>query len=304
MLKINGRFKNILIIFIILLLFFISLRFFLLYKEGIKRNIAELKQKPPIEKPLPTPEREKKITRKIIPPEEKKLPAPEMVMPRIAIIIDDVGYQSENIDEFLNFKGKLTFSILPFLENSSSYARKINIMGFEVMIHIPMDPVDNRNHNPGPGAILRYDSPDIIKYKLEKMVDNIPSAKGANNHMGSYITAREIQIKAVLTYLQKRKLYFIDSLTTPKSLGYEIGSDLGMRVSKRDVFIDNEDDYNKILLQLNKLKQIAKKRGYAVGIGHIQKKYTIRVLEDILPELEKESFELVFVSELFKKPPN
>ena len=73
-----------------------------------------------------------------------------------------------------------------------------------------------------------------------------------------------------------------------------------MKVLKRDIFIDNEDDYNEILLQLNKLKKIAQKRGYAVGIGHIHKKYTIKVLEDMLPELKRESFELVFVSELVK----
>ena len=293
MIRKKGKYRNIIILFIIIVFSLISLKLFILYTESTKKTTTVQKIKPsPVERP-PAKKEEKEVARKIIQP-------PEKVISKIAIIIDDVGYNSENIDDFLSFNGKLTFAVLPFLENSEKYATEIKNRGFEVMIHIPMDPVDNKNHNPGPGAILRDDSAETINYKLSRMIDNVPFAKGANNHMGSYITANETQIKTVLMYLQKNNFYFVDSLTTPDSKAYKIGKSLGMDTIKRDVFIDNKDDYKEVYSQIQKLKRIAKKRGYAVGIGHIHKRSTVEVLKDILPELKRESFELVFVSELMK----
>ncbi|MBN2324695.1 MAG: divergent polysaccharide deacetylase family protein [Spirochaetes bacterium] len=239
---------------------------------------------------------------KIVPPppvKEKKgaPPVEKEEVYRIAVIIDDVGYPSARLSEYLEFGGKLTFSVLPDLEMSGEYARLLHDGGFEVMIHIPMEPISYPKTDPGPLAILTGDTQLDVEYKLGRMAAENPHAVGANNHMGSKATQDRLLMRYTLDSLKERGLFFVDSLTTSGSCGYEVARERNVPAARRDVFLDNEDSFDHINGQFERLKTLAKQQTTAIGIGHITKTHTLEVLKRQLLELEKERFMLIFASE-------
>jgi len=132
--------------------------------------------------------------------------------------------------------------------------------------------------------------------KLKMMIAENPHASGANNHMGSRFTRDCTKMEAVLKILRQNNLFFVDSLTTADSCGYRSALKIKLSTAKNDLFLDNRDEYSYIRDRMEELKGIARKNGTAIGIGHIHKHYTIKVLNDIYPYLKAEGFELIFAS--------
>jgi uncharacterized protein len=216
---------------------------------------------------------------------------------RIALIIDDVGYDSGNIDEYTRIRDKLTFSVLPFLENSKADARVLHEAGFEILIHMPMEPANYPSVNPGPNALLLGEPKHVIERKVLSMIEENPYAVGANNHMGSRATQDCDLMGWTIDVLKEKDLFFVDSLTTGASCAYELALENGLPAVRRDVFLDNTDSVESITDQFGRLMRIALSSGTAVGIGHIGKKHTLEVLKREIPLLERDGIALVFASE-------
>jgi polysaccharide deacetylase 2 family uncharacterized protein YibQ len=229
--------------------------------------------------------------------EEDKPEIREKPQYKIAIIIDDVGYPSQNITEYEDFSGKLTFAVLPFLQDSVRYANILHEQGFEILIHIPMEPIKYPEHDPGPIALFTIDNRQEVEKKIDLMIRSTPYAVGANNHMGSKATQDPQLMDWTLTILRQNDLFFIDSITTNGSNAYSLALEKEMKTSRRDIFLDNEDNFHHINNQFNELKKIAKARGTAIGIGHFNREYTLQVLKYQLPKLEEENISLIFASE-------
>jgi polysaccharide deacetylase 2 family uncharacterized protein YibQ len=233
------------------------------------------------------------------PPLKPAVP-PEKTLAKLAVIIDDVGYPSPTIDGYQRFEGKLTFSVLPFQPESANYAQILHHAGFEIMIHIPMEPEGYPEKEPGVGALFVYDSRDEVERKLQKMIQVTPYATGANNHMGSLATQHPDLMTYTLSFLNAEGLYFVDSRTSPHSSAYELSRQLQIESGKRDVFLDNHDDFAFINKQFEELKTIARERGTAIGIGHMQNQNLLDVLNHHMATLHEEGFELVFTSEALR----
>ncbi|CAB5089665.1 Putative periplasmic protein YibQ, distant homology with nucleoside diphosphatase and polysaccharide deacetylase [Olavius algarvensis associated proteobacterium Delta 3] len=216
--------------------------------------------------------------------------------PKVAIIIDDLGYDPAIAERFLSLGRPITFSILPHAPYTRKIAREADTMGVEIMLHLPMEPDEYPHVNPGPGALMSAMSPDELIAQLERNLDVIPTVRGVNNHMGSRLTANSSQLYQIFSILKQRDLYFIDSRTTPNTLCRPSAHMFKLRFSERDIFLDHVQDPDFIRRQSQKLIGIAKRHGQAIGIAH-PNRLTFRVLRDILPELEKD-MELVPASQV------
>jgi polysaccharide deacetylase 2 family uncharacterized protein YibQ len=208
-----------------------------------------------------------------------------------------VGYASDNLDEYLRFQGKLTFSVLPFLENSEIDARALHEAGHEILIHMPMEPAGYPSMNPGPNALLLGEPKEVVERKIFSMIEENPYAVGANNHMGSRATQDCELMGWTFGVLKEKNFFFVDSLTTGKSCAYEIALENDLPAVRRDVFLDNVDSVESIAGQFERLKRIALSNGTAVGIGHINRKHTLEVLKKEVPQLERDGITLVYASE-------
>lgn len=247
---------------------------------------------------IPTPQFEI-YPQKEIPRPKPKIPptvTPDNGLPRVAIILDDIGYDREIVSQFLSLELPLTLSMLPqspFENSILAEAQKHNI---EIMLHQPMEPFEYPRANPGPGALLSSMSPDDMLEQFIKNLDDMPYVSGVNNHMGSRMTADAAQMRQLFTVMKQRNLYFIDSRTTEKTICRRSADLLQLPFGERDIFIDHFQDNAFIEKQLFKLVRIAEKHGVAIGIAHPYRR-TYKILRNMMSDM-KEKVQFVPASEV------
>jgi uncharacterized protein len=224
---------------------------------------------------------------------------------RVAIVIDDLGNGLKGTDQIFSIHARLTVAIMPFLKTSKEDAIKAHKAGFEILLHLPMEPVRGKKSWLGPGAITTDMSNQEIKDRLRKEIESIPYVVGVNNHMGSKATADPRVMKAVLEVLKEKNLFILDSKTSQNSKIPEMAKQLGVPFVERTVFLDNKNSKFYIKKQLQFLFNQARNRGFAVGIGHvgIQGRNTAEVIRDMLPIMKKTRLSVVPVSELIPSTP-
>ena len=226
-----------------------------------------------------------------------------VVRGRIGIIIDDFGYIRNRLTAgFMALDEKLTFSIIPGHRYSQDMADEAARSGHEVMIHLPMEPV-NYNGRDEEDYILLYgmDRGEALS-RIRRAFQELPTSKGANNHEGSLATLDTVLMTVLASELKNRDKYFVDSFTTPDTRAQEVMQNHGVPTAGRQVFLDNVDDPAYIRRQLAQLASWAETTGSAVGIGHVGASHlnTLEVLTDEIPKLRDRGFEFVFISELVK----
>lgn len=236
--------------------------------------------KPPAKTPAAT------RTNRVKPATEPALPAPIAKLPKVAIIIDDVGYDKRLANAFMDMNVPLTFSVLPQSPFLKSITRKLRDKEYEIMLHLPMEPIEYPEVNPGPGALLGAMSPDEIIAQLNRNIDSIPGIKGVNNHMGSRLTGASEKMYQVFTVLKKRKLYFVDSRSSPETVAKPSARLFQLPFAERDVFLDHFQDPDFIRGQFRELIREARQQGEAVGIAHPHP-VTVQIFREELPELQK-----------------
>jgi polysaccharide deacetylase 2 family uncharacterized protein YibQ len=217
-------------------------------------------------------------------------------LPRVAIIVDDIGYDQIMAEKFLDLDVVVTFSMLPFSPFQRKIVETAHRKGIETMLHIPMEPNEYPKIALGPGGLLTSMSPNKLIDQLNKALDDVSYIKGVNNHMGSKMTTNSEQMNQVFSVLKKRGLFFIDSRTSQHTLCESSARLFQVPFSKRDVFIDHIQDPEFIRNQLKELVRIAKQNGEAVGICHPHPE-TLEALRNAIPELKKKIF-LVPASEI------
>jgi polysaccharide deacetylase 2 family uncharacterized protein YibQ len=228
-----------------------------------------------------------------VPTREKPQTPLAKALPKVAIIIDDLGPNKQMAMEVLKIKSPLTLSILPQQAYSVWIAEEGNRNGRDIMIHIPMEAA--KPLRLGKGGLYTWMTDKEIVQTIEEDLRSVPHTKGANNHMGSLFTRDERVMNAVISELKERKLFFLDSLTTTESVGLKLAKAQGIKTVRRDVFLDDSDDPGEIEVQWNRLIKEAKQRGSAIALGH-PKKNTIEFLQKALSSNKEVT--IVPVSEL------
>lgn len=214
----------------------------------------------------------------------------------IVLIIDDLGFDGQPLERVMALDANVNCAILPNGTRATEFAEALNARGFEILVHLPMQP--RGSEAPGRNAILTSMSDDEIARTTRENIDAIPHARGVNNHMGSLATTDRRVMTTVLRALPAG-MYFIDSRTTGRSIAFDVARELNVRTAMRNVFLDDDASERAVRGQLAALAEAAEKRGVAVGIGHPYP-VTMRVLAQELPALKARGFRLIRASEVVR----
>jgi polysaccharide deacetylase 2 family uncharacterized protein YibQ len=217
---------------------------------------------------------------------------------RMAIIIDDAGYNLEDLGPFLEYPGPLAIAVLPNLPFSAESARRIVSAGKTLLLHCPMEPLNGEN--PGPGALLTGHTDEKLESLLESALATVPGAVGVNNHMGSKATADERIMSVFFSFLKEKGLFFVDSRTTVESVGERTAGLYSVPFLDRDVFMDNEKDTEDIRQNIESGIAKAESRGSAVLIGHIHTPQILAILEKEEQVFRESEIRIVDLAEIFK----
>lgn len=289
------------LLFVLLFLIVPSLLYLYRAEAPQKNSVREIP--PPVPKPsypkairiAPQKTEIEKTEKKPISEEKPEPVTVPREKPRVAIVIDDMGYNYRLDSALADFHARLSLSFLPFGPGTKKGARLAHEKGKEVLLHLPMEPVGS-SAKMGPGALVVKMDQGAISDQVRLDIEAVPYAKGINNHMGSKFTADSEKMKIFLQTVQEQGLFYLDSRTTPGTQGPELARSMGLRMAERHVFLDNVPEESAIRLQLVLLAARAREKGFAIGIGHAHRT-TYEALKKGLPELEKK-VKIVPVSEL------
>ncbi|MBF0605072.1 MAG: divergent polysaccharide deacetylase family protein [Nitrospirae bacterium] len=221
---------------------------------------------------------------------------------KIALVIDDLGYNKPLSKAIAQLPADLTLAVLPGGVFSGELSELAFALGRELILHQPMQPQGYPKIKPGPGGLYSTMTEVEIFKILENNFKDFPHARGFNNHMGSQLTNERRAMDAVMKFAKSRSLFFLDSRTSTQSVAYERAIAHHVASLKRDVFIDNVTEKRAILKKLDELVTVAKRHGRAIGIGHPYQA-TLDALREWLPTLGNKKVEIVRLSKFLGNTP-
>ena len=221
--------------------------------------------------------------------------------PRIAIIIDDLGYQVAAGHRAVALPGPVACAILPGTPGAAQVAEAARERGKEVLLHLPLQSADQGGATE-PGSITLDTTREAFTDTFAAAIESVPYAVGVNSHRGSLVTRHPGHMNWLMEeILRAGGLYFVDSYTTHRSVALQIASERGVPAIKRDVFLDSDPAPDKVAREFERLKKLAREHGLAVAIGHPYPA-TLDFLERAIPALVEEGIELVPLRELIDFP--
>jgi polysaccharide deacetylase 2 family uncharacterized protein YibQ len=215
--------------------------------------------------------------------------------PKLAIILDDMGYDRSAADAAFALQFPITLSVIPHLPHSAEVAEEAYRRGDQVLLHLPMEAEAGEKAEP---IELRVGmKADQVERDLDSMLETVPHAAGVNNHQGSRATADAKLMGELMPALRRRGLFFVDSRTTAATVAYDAAERAGVRSASRKVFLDDTTNRDAILSQIDLAARDATRDGFAIAIGHPHSA-TIAALVEAAPRLEASGVRLVFVSQV------
>jgi polysaccharide deacetylase 2 family uncharacterized protein YibQ len=220
--------------------------------------------------------------------------------PVIAVVLDDLGLNRPNARRAIALPGPLTLAFMTYAERLPAMAVAARAAGHELLVHVPMAPQDPLT-NPGPNVLRADLGPQELARRIAWGLARFDGYVGINNHMGSGFTTSVAGMAQVMMELKARGLLYLDSLTSPGTVGAALAERLGVPYAKRDIFIDNEPENRAaIRRQLVRLERLAARTGRAVGIAHPHD-VTLEELARWLPEVQARGFRLVPISAVVRE---
>lgn len=230
-------------------------------------------------------------------PEPAELPPAETSgLPRLALIIDDVGHSYASGQRIIALPAPVALAILPQTPFARRLANEAVAAGQLVMLHQPME--NGAGLPIGPGGLYRHTPAEDFVATVQANLDALPGVSGVNNHMGSQLTADRVAMERLMGVLQPRGLFYIDSRTTAETQAAFAAAAAGVPHASRQVFLDHVRDAGAIADAFARALDVAREEGQAIMIGHPHR-VTLDFLAQALPELAaREGVALVPVTEL------
>lgn len=214
---------------------------------------------------------------------------------KLAILIDDAGTDLESQAVYASIGRPFSLAVMPNMAHTGAAVAQAAEQGFEIMLHLPMEPVSGSGMEAG--TLLTTMSVTDIADRTKAALAQVPGAVGVNNHQGSKFTATRGAMLPVLQILRDRGLFYVDSATASDSIGSSLAGEMGIATRRNELFIDNDSSVAAICERLRQAAAMAQRDGSALVIGHCRPN-TAEAVRQMVPELEAQGIELVYVSQL------
>lgn len=206
----------------------------------------------------------------------------------IAIVIDDAGGGDGSLAEFLALPEPVTVAVIPWFDHATAHAERVHAAGREVILHLPL--ANEEGQQEGGFRLAGPEPADAIDQWVQLAVDRVPHAIGANNHEGPYGSSQLPLMRNVLTSLQRRGLFFLDSVTSQATVGYALAKSMGMPPRINNQFLDHDRTDENSRAALLHLALLASQSGTGIGIAHVYHPYLLHALQAIGPQLRAKGY--------------
>jgi polysaccharide deacetylase 2 family uncharacterized protein YibQ len=233
-----------------------------------------------------------------------KVPPPSPgVKPRIAVVLTGLGLSNAQTTAAVQaLPANVTFAFSPYGNDLQAWADQARAAGHEVLLELPMEPLNFPNDDPGPHTLLTSLPASENVERMTWVLDRFTGYVGVTSQLGGRFTTQPEALKPILVELKKRGLLFLDTRASPDTVAPELAADAGLAHASNDVFL-NEPTAARATLQagLAELERLARERGSAIGIGYAYP-VTMELLTGWARALEERGIELLPVSALARLP--
>lgn len=221
----------------------------------------------------------------------------------IAIIIDDFGNGTKDVEDMLSLSVPFTGAVIPGQLHSVEHMKRLKELEKGVIIHLPMEAKGHKKSWDTPFSLYTGLSNEEVIKRTTMAIEELREANGLNNHMGSIATANKELMKSVVSTVNEHGLIMIDSVTTNKSKVKEVSEEMGLNFFARDVFLDDSSKSTTHFVEkrMKEALKVAKQKGYAIAIGHVGPSggiNTVNGIKNTVPELEAQGVKFVTIEEL------
>jgi hypothetical protein len=224
--------------------------------------------------------------------------------PRISIIVSQLGFSSASTESAIwQLPATVTLSFAPNARGLDNWIGLARAAGHEVLIELPMEPVDFPANDPGPDTLLTSLTEEENRTRLRTLLGRVSGYVGVVNQMGSHFTTSEPHLRPVFTELRDRGLMFVDSRSSLHSVAARTATEMRLPRAINNRFIDAEISREAIDSRLAELEHIARTSGYAVGIGQPHP-VTLERLRLWTAKIEQEGFALAPISAMVSTQPD
>ncbi len=269
--------------------------------EPAPRLPGDAKNTPPPAAPTTKPAAPQKLA--FAKPFPKPAPAPETAAkarPMIAVVLTRLGLGPAATAAALRLPSGVTLAFASYARDLQAQIDRARASGHEVLLDLPMEPMRYPAIDPGPRALLVSLSSIEILDRLDWHLGRATGYTGVTHDMGSRFTASRDALRPVLAAIKARGLYFLDSRTSSRSQGVKLASSMGLRVAANDRFLDAQASREAIEGRLAEIERIARRRGFAVAVGH-PFPVTLDRIAAWLPTLEEKGLRLVPLGEVIAR---
>jgi hypothetical protein len=224
--------------------------------------------------------------------------------PRIGIIVSQLGFSSAATESAIwQLPAAITLSFAPNARGLGNWIGLARAAGHEVLIEVPMEPVDFPANDPGPDTLLTSLTAEENRARLRTLLGRVSGYVGVVNQMGSRFTTSEPHLRPVLTELRDRGLMFVDSRSSLHSVAARTATEMRLPRAVNNRFIDADVSRTAIDSRLAELERIARTSGHAVGIGQPHP-VTLERLRIWTRKIELRGFALAPISALANAQPD
>jgi hypothetical protein len=216
--------------------------------------------------------------------------------PRIAVLINGMGLSEEITAEAIKgLPAPISVAYGAYGRNIQDWVEKTRGAGHEVLLQIPLEPLDYPTNDPGPHTLLTTLPPEENLKRLQWLMSRFTGYVGITNLMGAKFEPSQASFAPVLEELMARGLLFVDDGSVKDSAGGQIAGAIGLDYAAGDVQIDAVPTPDDISKALARLEAVAKEKGFAIGIASA-KPETIKQLSQWAGQLQAKNIILIPIS--------
>ena len=223
---------------------------------------------------------------------------------RIAVVLYGFGDDGAATDSFFALPQPFAVALLPAGKASSAMFRAAHRRAREVVLLVPLEPINYPQVNPGPGTLLVTMKPTRIASELDRYLDQAAPVSAVANHMGSLATQDMTVMTAIYRELKRKKLPFVHLTPAAGAVCKSLASEMGVAYDEPDAVLDSEP-------RANDMRALDQRWKLLLPLAHQRQQLVVwvratplsyRWLPRVLDHKKLPGVDLVPLSSLIKKP--
>ena len=159
---------------------------------------------------------------------------------RLALVIYGFGDAAAAADSFFALPAAFAVAVVPGTKAGGDLFEAAHRREREVVLQLPLEPVNYPQVNPGPGTLLVTMKPARIAGDVRKWLDQARPVSAVSNHMGSLATQDMTVMTAVFRELRNAHMPFVHMMPAAGAVCRSLAADMGIAYDEPDAVLDGE----------------------------------------------------------------